>query len=467
MDLYIYGAGNRGKIIVDMAKNTSVRVVGIIDSNQNLQGTVYGGFIIQSPDVLYELSDVNICVSYYSSLLHDNVWNDFQYKYGIQGENIYSFNDIMIKIYENICILEPNVSNHMKYLFIGNWTMGLGGVESWLRDIMVEFAQREIENLYLVTNKKDSVYSEKLKDRIVDFAYDYTPTYTREYIERGIVFLTQNLPCKIVFSRVDELVLAAYLVKKKYPQYLEIIMVDHGACDGMSRDIASYDDVISQYIAVSSGIKKLLADQGIEEAKIKVMTCPINYVKQEPRVYQDEYIRIGYAGRLEIFEKRMDVLLKFIEELELCKINYKFEIAGSGTYIDYIKNFIHERHLENKVHLLGLINRADIPCFWNRQDIAINVSDNEGRPLSNMEAMLYGAVPIVTETIGSLEDVKHEENGYVVPIGDYKRIVDYVKILQNQKSQLKKMSRKAHNSMRDKLSMDRHMDLWRRVLFLN
>lgn len=69
-------------------------------------------------------------------------------------------------------------------------------------------------------------------------------------------------------------------------------------------------------------------------------------------------------------------------------------------------------------------------AFWQRQDVALNVSDNEGRPIANMEAMLNGAVPVVTETMGVLEDVHDGENGFMVPICDYVGMADKIEYLE-------------------------------------
>lgn len=464
MEIYVYGAGNRGRILVNAAKNSSVHIIGIVDSNINMQGTELDGVVVQSPDILREKTNVNICVSFYSTLLHDNVWKELPEKYGIDEGRIYSFNDIMIKIYNDIAIPGKNISEGKKYLFIGDWTMKLGGVESWMRDVVLEFSRRKINDIYLVTDMNKSDYPEEISDRIVDFSYDKTPEYTREYIDRGIDFVIDNLPCKMVFSRVDELLLAAYLVKRKYPEDLDIVMVDHGACDGMCHDIISYSKGIDNYIAVSGGIRKLLIEHGINKDKIEIMTCPISYIDIAREKREKDYIRIGYAGRIEIFEKRMDILLRVLDELEQLEVKYRFEIAGSGTYRNKMEEYIQSNELGDRVCLLGQIDRDEIPYFWNRQDIAVNVSDNEGRPLSNIEAMLYGAVPVVTNTIGSAEDVEDGANGYIVPIGDYHQIAKYIVFLNNNREKLEKMSNNAHVSIAEKMSMDSHMDLWYRIL---
>lgn len=464
MELIIYGFGNRGKIIINAAVNSSVCIDGVIDSNVSKQGMTYQNHIIVSPEIIKEKDDASLCVSYYSSLLVDPIWSELVDNFHVKKENIYSFNEVMKIIYKdvdipNICIADKKHKN----LFVGNWTMKLGGVETWLRDIVKEYSTRGIDNTYLVTDKENSSYPLEIRDNVIDFSYEKTPIYSREYVENGVNFIVQNLPCTMIFSRVDELLLAASLVKKQYTNDLTIIMVDHGACDGMTRDIISYADSIDSYVAVSSGIKELLVNQGIESSDISVMTCPLIFDDSVKRT-KSKVLRIGYAGRLEVFEKRMDILLKLISELEKIRIDYRLDIAGSGSYSNIIEDYIEQNHLISKINLLGQIDREKMGKFWSEHDIAINVSDNEGRGISNMEAMLYGAVPVVTETIGCLEDVEDGVNGYTVPICDYKTMAKKIKYLSEHRETLEEMSKKAQSTMLMKSSMEKHIELWTDIL---
>lgn len=465
MDIYIYGAGTRGRILINLADGSEVNILGVVDANRELQGKKVGKYTIQEPNSLTENEDIKVCVSFYSVQLKNHLWDELSYKYGIKKENIFSFNDILKIIYKDIEFAYVSSQKTKKYMFVGDWNMQLGGVESWLRDIVCEFSERNNPNVYLVTDRIKSNYPIKIKEKIIDFSYDCTPIYSREYIEKGLGFVLQNLPCTMIFSRVDELLLTASLVKDKYPDDLKIIMVDHGACDGMTRDIVSYMKEIDYYVTVSSGIKSLLEDHGIDSEKIMVMTCPIKHNKSCKR-NSNSILQIGYAGRLEVFEKRMDILLKLLDELENSNVVYQFNIAGSGTFENEIMNHIKTKKLQGKVRMYGQLDRIQMGKFWSEQDIAVNVSDNEGRPISNLEAMIYGAVPVVTNTIGSLEDVVNEINGYIVPLEDYKMMAEKIVYLSDHKKVLKRMSEKAQCTIIDKVSMDLHMQLWDELFHL-
>ena len=103
-------------------------------------------------------------------------------------------------------------------------------------------------------------------------------------------------------------------------------------------------------------------------------------------------------------------------------------------------------------------------AFWQRQDVALNVSDNEGRPIANMEAMLNGAVPIVTKTIGVLDDVHDGENGFVVPICDYVGMAAKIEYLGKKRAVLPKMGKRARKEMILKMDMGKYMSMWEKIL---
>ena len=68
---------------------------------------------------------------------------------------------------------------------------------------------------------------------------------------------------------------------------------------------------------------------------------------------EKEPIRIGYAGRMEIEQKRMDPLMKLIFELEENNVNYSFNIAGDGTYKEHMISVINEKGFNSRVNFLG------------------------------------------------------------------------------------------------------------------
>lgn len=469
-NIYLYGSGNRCKILLNILADTDYMICGIVDSDDTRWGMYIEGFKISSPEAIRCDADNDyVCVTFYSPYVYEKIWDTLAESYGVAYEKQLTFHDILYDVYKmKFRNWNPIVSSGThKSFFDASWGLGLGGVEAWLEDIIEKLDRTNHDNFFLLSKKNQNDILPNVEKHILEFYYEDTSIFSLDYIEKGMKFLTEHAPCTIVFSRVNELMLAACLVKNKYPHKLKIIMVDHGSCDGMYRDILSYQDEIDKYVCVSSGIEKRLIEYGIDSKKISSMTVPIQYEKVFFRDYSldsRKTLKLGYAGRLEIFEKRLDILLELIEELEKRKINYVLNIAGNGSFRDEIKDFISSRKLENRIILRGLLPRNLMSDFWEEQDIAINVSDNEGRPISNMEAMVYGAVPVVTDTVGIRDDVENGINGYIVQINDYHSMADKIEYLDKHREILPMFGKKAQTDMRKKMNIDDYMKFWLRII---
>ena len=472
--LILYGSGKRCRQMIGLLENSHISVSAIVDSDHSKWGQDCCGFHVESPECLDGMKNTGICVTFYSAKQYEPVWDTLNKKYGIPKENIYTFHDILLELYKKRrqgYRSTITVKNDLppRILFDASWGLGLGGVESWLKDVISGFDDNQEEDIFLLTAAGQPEVSSKVAYYIKEFYYPDAFSFTGKNVEKGIKLLASQLPCKVVMSSVDELLLAACILKEKYPRELEIIMTVHNSCDGMYTDILSYRKGIDKYVCVSTGMRNDLVSKGIRQERIYVMTCPI---VSDAFVCEDvsktgKIIRIGYAGRLDVFQKRADLLLCLLEELEKYNLEYIFNIAGTGNAFEDIQSYIQERKLEDKVVMHGQIAKEKMIEFWSHQDIAVNISDFEGRPISVMEAMVSGAVPVVTDTVGVLDDVHDGMNGYVIPVGDYRTMADRIIYLDGHRDELIRMKKAANIEMLSKCSLENHMKLWAEVLQRN
>jgi len=120
-------------------------------------------------------------------------------------------------------------------------------------------------------------------------------------------------------------------------------------------------------------------------------------------------IYVAYVGRMTAI-KRPDRLLNTAAEIKARNLPVKFIVAGAGDLFDATKRDSERRDLP--VKFLGW--RKDIGALFAASDIAILTSDNEGIPLTLIQAA-QASLPIVATGVGSVGDiVVHEVNGYLV-----------------------------------------------------
>jgi glycosyltransferase involved in cell wall biosynthesis len=120
-------------------------------------------------------------------------------------------------------------------------------------------------------------------------------------------------------------------------------------------------------------------------------------------------IYVAYVGRMTAI-KRPDRLLNTAAEIKARDLPVKFIVAGEGDLFEATKRDSERRELP--VKFLGW--RKDIGALFAASDIAILTSDNEGIPLTLIQAA-QASRPIVSTGVGSVGDiVVHEVNGYLV-----------------------------------------------------
>jgi len=116
----------------------------------------------------------------------------------------------------------------------------------------------------------------------------------------------------------------------------------------------------------------------------------------------------GFVGRVTQI-KRPDRFLDVVKELKIRGRAIQFIIAGDGELIEECRKRVLEENLP--VTFLGWQN--DISKVFSTLDLVILTSDNEGTPLSLIQAGL-ARLPVVSTNVGSiLEVVQNGKTGFV------------------------------------------------------
>lgn len=109
---------------------------------------------------------------------------------------------------------------------------------------------------------------------------------------------------------------------------------------------------------------------------------------------------LGYAGRVERDQKRIDRLPGFLAALERRGVECRFEVLGDGSWRARL-----ERQLGDRVKFHGWQPRADYCRVMDGWDGAVYFSDHEGGPIGVLEAMAAGAIPFYPSHGGGWGDV--------------------------------------------------------------
>lgn len=110
-------------------------------------------------------------------------------------------------------------------------------------------------------------------------------------------------------------------------------------------------------------------------------------------------LQCAFIGRITQI-KRPDRFLDLVAEVKRRKIEINFFIAGDGEMMKSLRDRIADENLP--VTILGW--QSDIEKVLSAADIVVLTSDNEGTPLSLIQAGM-SALPVVTTNVGSVPEV--------------------------------------------------------------
>ncbi len=116
-------------------------------------------------------------------------------------------------------------------------------------------------------------------------------------------------------------------------------------------------------------------------------------------------------------------------------IKFNYNIIGDGPLLNELKSLSTKLGLSDKVHFHGALNKVDIQKYLATTDIFILPSvtasdgDQEGIPVSIMEAMMCKLAVISTWHSGIPELIKNGESGILVKERDIEGLANAVKLL--------------------------------------
>lgn len=124
---------------------------------------------------------------------------------------------------------------------------------------------------------------------------------------------------------------------------------------------------------------------------------------------------IGTVGRL-VAIKNQAMFLRAAHSVVNSGVRANFVMVGDGELRETLEAQARSLDLGDRVFFLGW--REELGPIYGGLDIFTLTSNNEGTPLSLIEAMAAG-LPVVSTAVGGVPDVVTDQrNGYLIPSGD-------------------------------------------------
>ncbi|MBC7696709.1 MAG: glycosyltransferase [Burkholderiales bacterium] len=135
---------------------------------------------------------------------------------------------------------------------------------------------------------------------------------------------------------------------------------------------------------------------------------------------QLNFISVGTCSHL----KRHFYILELVSSLKKlgCKVNYLH--LGSGELEEDEKILAKHLNISDSVHFLG--NQTKVLPYLQQSSFFLMPSEYEGLPISCLEAMATGTIPIVSDVPGLRDLVTNELNGLVVDFNNLEMVTKQI-----------------------------------------
>jgi glycosyltransferase involved in cell wall biosynthesis len=143
--------------------------------------------------------------------------------------------------------------------------------------------------------------------------------------------------------------------------------------------------------------------------------------RREMGVSADDVL-LTFVGRL-VAIKRVDLLVRAVARARESGAPTRLAVVGDGALRPDLERLAAELGVSQHVCFAGY--RAEMVEITAAADIAVLSSDNEGTPVSLIEAAAAGK-PAVATLVGGVRDVVTSETGPIVPTGDPERLAESI-----------------------------------------
>jgi L-malate glycosyltransferase len=242
-----------------------------------------------------------------------------------------------------------------------------------------------------------------------------------------------------------------YTLIPTLPAHTEVIDLLHAFVhtyeDGPEKWSLPYVERINQRVVINQKTKNDLAqlykERNLSAGLLQRITVIPNFTETQMQLPSKDaaLLHVAYVGRAGE-EKRIELIAQAAHNLQRSHPAIKFHFVGN------IEPFVSE-HLKPACIFHGEISDdAALQDLYAQFHVVLITSTREGFPVTIMEGMMQGAVPVSTNVGGIAEHVKNGENGFLIDAVSGEGIIlemeKRLAYLHENRKELQRLSEQAH-----------------------
>jgi colanic acid/amylovoran biosynthesis glycosyltransferase len=294
----------------------------------------------------------------------------------------------------------------------------VGGTTSWLRRLLPALRANGIEiRCLLLRHFGESGSTEQyLREQNFLYAATVIPGTTQQRCD-WLLKEFLNHPTEVFFP--NEVLAGYYLTPNFRAAGIPVIGILHSDCD----ECVALQDMfvsgepryrLSAMVCVSRELESQVVARGVPDVLVARIPCGVP-VPLEHRQRDDCWLKLVYVGRLAEVPKQVTALAKAFCLVAREIPGLEAVIYGEGPARESVSEVLRTEGAGLPVVLGGPVESSRIYEVLLRNDVIVLLSDYEGLPVSVMEGMACGLVPVCLDIRSGIPElVKHEHNGLLV-----------------------------------------------------
>jgi glycosyltransferase involved in cell wall biosynthesis len=326
----------------------------------------------------------------------------------------------------------------------------LGGVSSFNRNLINYSSLRKSVHTRVIllkgTEDTSPVFTDNIDaDEIIDFPFSQTENqyYFSKRLNRyfqgsNVCIVTDNIVTLNALATMQHIPPISYLVHDYF--YVEIALRFYPIIDIAIAHSSFFQDILCAanptYYHTHSKYIPYGVPQPHETLPTKSNTKNLNVV---------------FLGRL-VEEKGVHLLYEMDEVLKSKNIIVAWTIIGNG----YLKEILHKKWaLKTNITFSNPPTSDGLFQLLKDKDILVLPTVFEGTPVSIIECLANGIVPVVSDLPGGIRDIVNDGIGFRCKIGDISNFTDKIEILHHNRALLKELQTNCFELAQKKYKVER------------
>lgn len=344
-----------------------------------------------------------------------------------------------------------------------------GGITSYAHELIDSYSDNHELSLII----GDDSFAPVTKGNVTVYKYDCSDI-SIENVRRIVELINNEIKPDILISSCAK---AISLSLPYLNDSIKVISVSH-SLKYIESDVAAFNFKYSDLVVALSKYNKNYLDRKfkIKDNKVKVVYNFVREYLNSDKLLKEKKnnksISIVFPGGAAA-SKSPEIVVKILNRLVVSDTDFRFYWLGNTSahlikYVPFlpvkdIKDIVKK---DDRVFFLGKVPRSDAQEIIARSDIFLSPSLREGCPISLIEAMRVGCIPIVADYCNANKEiVKDGENGFVVSHNDIDRFVSIIENVQKDKAQFYNIYESSIKTYQSRLSFDVWKDNMDEMIF--